>query len=557
MKKFLIPTLMFACITTVKPKTATKTYPHPKLVVVVVIDQFAHHYLRKLSPYLCDGFKFLLQQGTSYENAHHPHGAPSTAPGHAGIGTGTIPYDHGIILNGWIDERGNKITFGDDDDPKAALLSKNAAPGEGKSARHMLVETLSDRAILSSTAQRPFTVFSLSYKARAAIGMGGSKGNAIWFDAPSGQFTSSKTYFEKLPDWVEQFNKEHEISKLTSMTWNLRFDADSQAYNFPFINNREYATYTCKLAGNTFGINQQASCLSPDIDDADDFAEVHGPSLFLKTPAANKLLLDFAQTCLTQNFSQAGNGTFLLWVSLSSLDMLGHKYGPDSLEMIDMIYHLDQQLGDFIKFCQNQGGKRDTLFVLTADHGVEPIPEILQLKGLSLSRRIQAKPLMKKMNTYLQKKYGIEKAVAYFKVNQFYLNTKTVPAHEKPKILRILKKYLLKQQGIKKVWTRDELIASYYRPDQLECLFKNQCHPSRSGDLICMVQPFTTLTKHETGAAHRTPYNHDTHVPLIFYQEGYKPRTINTKVWVPQLPVTLAHIMGIPKPAAARYGRLP
>src|SRR5208283_291241 len=103
-----------------------------------------------------------------------------------------------------------------------------------------------------------------------------------------------------------------------------------------------------------------------------------------------------------------------------------------------------------------------------------------------------------------------------------------------------------------------ELLSTFYRPDELECLFKNQCHPSRSGDLICMVQPFSALTKHETGAAHRTPYDHDTHVPLIFYQEGRcKPCKITQKVWVPQLPVTLANILGVPKPSAARYGPLP
>jgi predicted AlkP superfamily pyrophosphatase or phosphodiesterase len=312
------------------------------------------------------------------------------------------------------------------------------------------------------------------------------------------------------------------------------------------------------LAGNTFGINAQATCPTLDADDADDFAEVHGPSLFLKTPAANKLLLDFSQECLAKNFCRIDHGTFLLWVSLSSLDMLGHKYGPDSLEIIDMIYHLDKQLAGFMKFCQKQAGPRDTLFVLTADHGVDAIPEILQRKGMSLAQRILAKPLMKKMNAYLQKKYGIQKAGAYFKVNQFYLNTKTVPVDKKAEILQVLKKYLLNQSGIKKVWTRDELLSTYYRPDELECLFKNQCHPLRSGDLICMVQPFCPLTKHDTGTAHRTPYNHDTHVPLIFYQEGRcKPRRIQEKVWVPQLPVTLAHIMGITKPSAARYGPLP
>lgn len=556
MKKMLCFALMLVATIHTMAYAVAPEQP-PKLVVVIVIDQFAHHYLNKLSPFFCDGFKFLLTNGICYDKAYQPHGAPSTAPGHAGLSTGTIPHDHGVILNGWLDEEGEKVTFSDDASPTAEVF--NAPTGSiGKSAHQVMVETLSDSLMLASSPEKKHTVFSLSYKARAAICMAGKRGNPIWFDTKSIQFTSSKAFFEKLPEWVEAFNKKHTIAKKTCVDWKLRFNKDSQAYNFPFINNRTFATYKQKLAGTTINLNRDANIIAADADDDDDFAHVHGASLFLKTPAANKMLLDFAQTCLCKNFSRTQSGTFLLWVSLSSLDMLGHKYGPDSLEVIDMLYHLDKQLGTFITFCQRQAGAKDTLFALTADHGVESIPEVLQKKGFSLAKRIAAKSLIKKMNAYIERKYGIQEGIAYFKVNQFYLNTKTVPTNQRNGILQALKNFMRKQPGVKNVWTRDELLAAFFNESDIENLFKNQCHPTRSGDLICMPHAFCALSKHTSGTAHRTSYDHDTHIPLILYRQGSgKACSISQRVWAPQLPVTLAQLIGVPKPSSARFECLP
>lgn len=500
----------------------------PKIMIVLVIDQFAHHYIPKLQTHFKDGFKLFLTKGICYENAHQPHGAPSTAPGHAAISTGTIPFDHGIVLNSWIDEHGNKITFGNDDSPHAKLLTSTRENNIGKSSHHLLVDTLSDNVMLYSTDAQKNNVFSLSYKARAAIALAGKRGHAIWFDAHAQQFTSSKAYFNYLPSWVNTFNQT--IKQQILLPWKLRFAPHDRAYAYDFIHDSTYATQQKKSVSNT-------------------------TSLFLRTPAANKMLLDLAQKCIINNFSNEDKGTFLLWVSLSSLDMLGHEYGPHSLKIIDMLYHLDKQIGDFIHFCEKYVGAKNTCFVLTADHGVAPIPELLQKQGLSLAHRTHIKPFIKKINAYIERKYGISNTVKFFKANQFYLNQHVLLQY--PHLLQKLKKFLKKQRGIKNIWTRNELLEASFAPDSLELLFKNQCHPTHSGDLICMSQPFCAITKHSTGTSHRSPYDYDTHVPLIIYQNRCNAQHIVDRVWIPQLPVTLAKIIGVPKPSSARYDCLP
>lgn len=527
----------------------------PKLVVVIVIDQFAHHYLPKLNPFFTDGFKELQTHGMCYENAHYPHGAPSTAPGHATLSTGTVPRHHGVVLNSWVNEHGEKIVFGNDDRPESALFHQSTGSSSGKSSCQLLVDTLSDKLMLASCTEKTNTAYALSYKARAAIAMAGRCGKAIWFDSKAKSFTSSKAYFDQFPQWVDVWNKKNTINT-TSIQWPLRFKRNGPAYAFDWIDDYSYASRQQKLAGRTINFTPKLSQGSQQAsNDDDDFEDTNAIATFLRTPTANRYLLDMAQECLKHNFHEA-SGTFLLWVSLSSLDMLAHEYGPYARETIDMIYHLDTQLGDFMRFCKNQAGANNTMFILTADHGVAPISELVQKQGYDAARRIHVKPLIAAMNKYIEKKFNIAKAVKHFKANQFYLDNAL--GEHKNSVLKKLKKFLEKQQGIRHVWTKDELLTHYYHADDLEQLFKNQAHPSRTGDLICMTHPYCALATHTTGATHRSPYDYDTHVPLIVYQQGvYTQSLFEQKIYMSQVAGTLAEIMKIPRPSASIAQLLP
>jgi hypothetical protein len=165
------------------------------------------------------------------------------------------------------------------------------------------------------------------------------------------------------------------------------------------------------------------------------------------------------------------------------------------------------------------------------------------------------------MNDLIEKKYNISNIVIGFKKIHFFLHTKKLAAAgytKKNQILRDLKNFLKEQEGVKNVWTDDEIDKAVFEPYQPEYFMQQQRYPGRSGQLICQPEPYCVFTTYETGTSHRAPYEYDTHVPLIIYQKSrYQRKIIQNKVWLPQLPVTLAKILKVQKPSASTFDVLP
>lgn len=533
----------------------------PRLTVVMVVDQLGYEYIQKLKNNFNYSFKFLTNNGIFYSDAHHPHGATTTATGHTAIGTGTYAKDHGIVLNSWVGDDGKKTRCYSDDAKVAAVFGRNKLCDYGKSAKRMMVDALADKFVFASKPKKPNKSFSLSYKSRAAIGMGGHLSKNIWFDKKTGLFTSSTAFFDELPDWVKRFNKKKKIDKMKEFAWKLCYPRKSKYYRFKDIDINKETDY--KFAG------YKKSLISPKGKETstnpEEFSrktyDMNKYEVFLKTPLANQILLDLSKECLKSNFNYNQNENFLLWVSLSPLDKLGHMYGPQSIEITDMIYHLDKQINDFFKFAQKVAGKRDLLFVLTADHGLEAIPEVMQINGYKKSTRIKIQPLIEQMNKIVEDKYNLSNLVLDFRTSMFYMDPKIFTSLKKEKqneILNDLKIFLKKQDGVKNIWTYDELKSLNLEQYQLEDFYKMQLYPGRSGQLICQPQPYCVFTPYSTGTSHRSAFNYDTHVPLMIYQKNkYENKVINDRVWIPQLPVTLAKILDVPKPSASPFKPLP
>ena len=93
-----------------------KTPEKPKLVIGIVVDQMRYDYLtRYYNRFGNDGFKLLLNEGYSLENAHFNYIPTYTAVGHTSIYTGTTPDQHGIIGNNWYDKFLKKSIYCVDD----------------------------------------------------------------------------------------------------------------------------------------------------------------------------------------------------------------------------------------------------------------------------------------------------------------------------------------------------------------------------------------------------------------------------------------------------------
>jgi predicted AlkP superfamily pyrophosphatase or phosphodiesterase len=214
-----------------------------------------------------------------------------------------------------------------------------------------------------------------------------------------------------------------------------------------------------------------------------------------------------------------------------------------------------------MQYLKKRVGEKNYLFVLTADHGICPIPEIAQKLGFYQAKRIMAKPLVDNINKMIREKFGLDDFEVYFEPTYFRIKQSVfskLSEQIKHEIFKDIKDYLRSIPGIKNVWTFEELENINFQPTQLESFYKNQLYRGRSGDIICQPEPYCQITKYPTGTSHLSPYDYDTHVPLIIYQKGrFEKKAVNKKVWIPQLPVTLAHILHVGLPSASPYSPLP
>jgi hypothetical protein len=312
------------------PANASAYEGKPKLVVLIVIDQFREDYLER---YRADlkaqhGFRLFLDHGAYFPNCYYDYANTKTAPGHATLGTGAYTDGHGINSNEWWDlNRNTKRPITSVEDERYKLVGLlNAGDETGASPRNEHASTLGDELRLDTLGQSK--VFGVSLKDRAAIlPVGHSANAAYWIDPKSGVFVTSTYYQNALPEWATTFNA------------------------------------------------------SPRAQQALD--EVHGDpqkSFFNQidiSPAGNDYELDFAKALITGEQLGHHPTTDMVSISLSANDGLGHRVGPDAPEMHDMVEHLDQQLDSFFTWLDQNidGGLANVWIALSADHGVASAPE--------------------------------------------------------------------------------------------------------------------------------------------------------------------------------------
>jgi predicted AlkP superfamily pyrophosphatase or phosphodiesterase len=551
--KYIPHLLGLLLVTTFFAATSAPQNTPPRLVAIIIIDQCSYHYIPKLRHHFRYGLKELLENGIVYTNAYHAHAIPETAPGHHALSTGTLPREHSVVLNEWFDEHYNGILYGypaiqpSSDDPKYATLTSSQTKVDG----------LSDQFVMARTNNTTHHAVAISLKPQPALACAQRLGKAIWFNEYTGNFISNTNYFDKTPSWIDAFNQRLNLSKLTSLTWQCMYEPDDKAYAFPFIDNYEFASFSTSMAS---GVPIPIGNVDAFYKNNNGKNHTYAPySLFLKTPHASQALIELAKETLDHKLKNK-NDRLILWICLGNLDLLCHYYGPHARESIDTLYHFDKQIQEFMDYAKKQLGEENCLFALTADHGIAPIPEIMRKQGMKLAQRIMGKDLIAAMNELIKKKYNLDAVVKIYEPTFFILNKEAL-ASVSPTIQHAvvgdLLKFLSRQEGIKRVWTHAELKQANLDPDSRESFYKNQIYRNRLGDIICMPEPYCIISNYATGTSHLSPYDYDTHVPLIVYQKGRKHRTINRKVWVGQLPGTIAHMLGINRPVAAINDLLP
>jgi predicted AlkP superfamily pyrophosphatase or phosphodiesterase len=510
--------LIVISVPAIVPASSASAYnARPKLVVVIVIDQFRGDYLERYRDQFGEGgFRLLLDHGANFTDCNYDYANTRTAPGHATLFTGAYSNDHGIAANEWWDPKKKKmVTSVEDDDTKLVGI---AGDKTGASPHNLLADTLGDELKLAT--QGKSRVFALSLKDRAAVLPGGFAADAAyWIEPKSGTWITSTYYRPDLPKWAQEFNAANRAAKYWDRDWKN--------------NNGDILRST-------------AHRKSKDGSDA-GFYEVIGA-----TPFANEYELEFAKQLVVYENLGAGKATDLLVVSLSPNDILGHQVGPDSPEMAAMALALDRELADFFNFLGHQVGLADTWIALSADHGISALPDAAKKLRIPAANLGGGNPETL-VNHFLSAKFSQGHSVSYIKLDY------PVAWLDEEAFAAVHLKERDAENEVGRAMKEVELIRDYFTKSQLAegevpdtALGKKFLHSySPEGGWYVMGVPEIYTVGSSRGTDHASPYTYDTHVPLAFYGLPFRAGTYRTHAEPVDLAVTLASLLGINAPTHA------
>ncbi len=514
----------------------------PKLVVGVIIDQMGFDQLYKYQDrYGETGFNRLINEGFNFKNANVNYIPSETAPGHASIYTGTTPAYHGIIGNSWYDrELGNYVGNVMDSNEKI-VGSLNENPN-GVSPQNLTATTITDELRLRSKFKSK--VVSISIKDRAAILPGGKSANAAyWYnwDSSPGYFVSSSFYMRKVPKWVAKFNELGKPDAYLNETWNTLYPLDTYTASSPDDNK-----YEPSLGGKS------SPTFPYDFKAMRDKVKKNGTEyrLLWVSPSGNTLLTEFAIAAIENEELGMDKYPDILNVSYSITDVVGHTFGPQSVEMEDIYLRLDKNLGELFAALDSKVGKNNYVLFLTSDHAAIPVVSYLRENKLDgdIARIGQYNH---KLNLFLVAKYGEGSWIENFDGNQVYLNKNTVD--EKKLLLPVIQQevadFLMTQKGVYLALTAHDLQTQTYE-EGLRKTMQNGYYPKRSGDVLLSYNSGTILNPNSRmavervkGTVHGSGYSYDTHVPLLWMglgiPKGESVRSVNPIDITPSLAMFL------------------
>lgn len=387
LRRFTLPLLSLALALTsfvAAPLATAQAYQaKPKLIVLVVIDQFRGDYLmRDRAKFKGHGFRLFTEEGAWFTDCYYDYANTKTAPGHATLGTGAYSDGHGIESNEFWDtsrSEDHQVSSVEDEryrlvDLPAELMPSNqpGAPADalkyliGSSPLNLRATTLGDELRLATQGRAK--VFGVSLKDRAAILPAGQSANgAFWMEPSTGIFTTSTYYMQHLPEWATAFNKSGE---------------------------REAVAAEAMVPGTT------------------QFTELVG-----RMPVTNRYELDFAKALIEGEKLGQNDVTDMLVVSLSPNDIQGHQFGPDSESEEQMIMALDGQLDSFFGWLDQKIGLNNVWLALSADHGVAPVPAEAAQLGIH-SATLNMQQLFESLNAGLNARFTPGKKNDFFKSGQ-------------------------------------------------------------------------------------------------------------------------------------------
>jgi predicted AlkP superfamily pyrophosphatase or phosphodiesterase len=496
----------------------------PRLVVFLSIDQGCAQYLDRFRPVLRGGLLFLLERGVIFKETHHAHANTVTAPGHTSLSTGLFPSRSGIVGNDWYDRDEGRWVYAVEDrrSPLLSIAGREAKVPEvlGRSPRRLQGTSLGD---WMKGLFRKAKVYSLGGKDRSAVLMGGKRADgAFWFDGETGQWVTSRYYMREYPAWAEEFHGRRLADGYFGRTWEA-------------VPVAEDLLSAMKIEPSGAGAKDSGI---PKVLGRGTLSEDSGfyHALF-ETPFLESYLLAFAEALVRGEGLGEDEATDLLALGFSSIDSVGHGYGPNSREILDAILRLDRDLGAFFGFLDRTIGLERVGMALSADHGVAPLPEYQARHGLPGGRIAQSTLACAagagKPGWFVAPLHFDEEALAKENLKREAAET-------------LVAKEISGCPGVERVVTRSEIESA--NGDGVDPLlqFRRSFYRGRSPDFFVLFEE--GLIDEARGTTHGSPYKYDTHVPGIVVWPGIAPRIRSEPIATVDLPVTIAALLGIEPP---------
>lgn len=523
----LVAITLFAWSTPLEPQASGGFPNRPKLMVVLVIDQFRYDYLMRFRPYFVQGgFNRLLDGGAVFTDCRYDYATTITGPGHATLLTGAYPNVHGIIENNWYDrERRREVYCVEDLSTRTVASAEKPSASPGYSPRNLNASTLGDELRLA-TNFRAKTV-SISLKDRAAVLMGGhTPSAAYWYDTGSGRFVSSTYYMSALPPWVDQFNQQVPSKPYCGQKWQaLSVTPDANGTVF-----------------SQFEPSAGESCPDPKFLGWLD-----------NTPYMNEIELGFASAAIRNERLGQDSETDLLTLSLSENDYIGHEYGPYSAQVADTTLRTDRDLAKFFDDLDKMVGLDNVWIAFSADHGVAPTPAFIQEHKLGIGMA-QPASIRNAAEKALTQAFGPGPWIEAEDEAYIFLNQETLAKRNAPeaKAEEVAASAAASQPDVAAAFTRMQFLTGTLPNTPIARKAANSFNSQRSGDVFLVFAPYAVPSSSATGTTHGTPWNYDSQVPLIFWGSAFKPGFYPLACQPIDLVATLAARLGLTQPSGTQ-----
>lgn len=508
--------------------------PRPaQLVVVVVYDQVGTWVLEKYLPYLDEHglVRSTMARGATVWNAKYAYAGTYTAPGHAAIYTGAPPAISGVAANKvWDRARQRRVSAADD--ARHHVFGDDATYASPEVLR---VDTVGD--VLRAATRDAAHVVAISMKDRSAVLPGGHHPDmAVWYDLDAHGFTTSTYYAEQMPAWLAQWN----VASPTSSRFEDWTPED------PLLLARVLGPDDAPGEGDWLGFGRTFPHRVTATTDPYD--------VFTATPMAAEHLVALARSVVTEYRLGEDATTDLLAISVSNTDYVGHTFGADSWEAMDDLIRTDRVVGSFVNDLRR---RHDVAVLITADHGVAPLVE-RSLAAAHDAHRLLPSDVRDALEGACEARLGPGPWVEAFGQPFVYLPERVRSGPDRARVMAIVLPTLRALPGVYGAWDVRDAERLRASDDAIEHAVGLSIDPEPRGDVFVAPAEHSLVDEEVPrgfGTSHGTPWDYDTHVPVIFAGPHVEHLETRNEVAQSRVAATIAELLGVPAEFATQCAR--